>query len=143
MARADVHAPAGPVDGERHLADLLEGFGGVLEPGRDLPVFGVCPDDRLDVMVEHSEPAVVPLQHPPFMPVGHRPGLGLGWLRGEGRATFVESRPVSGDADLAEGWRIGDRVELEVVDVAVELERDHPVHEPARGDAGLRGSLRV
>ena len=69
MARTDVDALADPVDRERHLADLLEGLGGVLEPGRDLLVFRVCPDDRFDVMVEHSQPAVVPLQHPPFVPV--------------------------------------------------------------------------
>jgi hypothetical protein len=58
---------------------------------------------------------------------------------GERRATLVEFRAVSGDAVLAEGWRRGDRVELEVVDVVVELERDHPVHKPARGDAGSGG----
>ena len=64
-------------------------------------------------------------------------------VQGEGRATLVELCAIGGHAVPAEGRRIGDRVELEAVDVAVELKRDHPVHQPASGDACPRGSLRV
>lgn len=55
MSAVEVGRLLGPVDGEVDLADLLECFGGVLEPGGDLPVAGVGADDRVDVVVEHRE----------------------------------------------------------------------------------------
>jgi hypothetical protein len=52
MSAAEVRRLLGPVDREIDLADLVECLCGVLQPGRDLPVLGMGPDDRVDVMVK-------------------------------------------------------------------------------------------
>lgn len=60
--RPELGGLAGPVDGEVGLPDLVEGFGGVPEPGSDLAVAGVGADDGVDVAVEHGESPIVPLE---------------------------------------------------------------------------------
>ena len=66
-AVVEVGGLLGPIDDQVALPDLVEGFGGVLEPGRDAPVPGVGGDDRIDIPVEHGLPAGVPLQGEPLM----------------------------------------------------------------------------
>ncbi len=61
MSSPEVRGLFRPVDGEVDLTDLLERLGGVLQPGRDLPVLGVGAEDRLDVPVEDCEPLRVPV----------------------------------------------------------------------------------
>lgn len=80
------------------------------------------------------------------MTVRYRPRLGLlviGWLRAEPGADLVELRAVARRARFTQGRGVGDRVKLEVVDIALELERDHLVHEARCGDSGFGCSLRV
>ena len=59
----------GPVDSQVDLVDLGEGPGGVLQPGSDLSVTGVGPDDRVGVTVEDGQAPGVPVQDEPLVRV--------------------------------------------------------------------------
>ena len=133
----------GPVDRQVDLANLLERLGGVLKPRSDPPVAGVGADDRADVAVVDGEASVVPLQHPTLMSIGYRPAIRLGRLRPHCGAHGIEACPIHLHADVAQSRGVGHRIELEVVDVAVELELDHPVHQLARRDPRIRRGLRM
>ena len=132
-----------PVDCQVDLADLLERPGRVLQPRRHLAVAGMGADDRVDVAVEDGEASVVPLEHPALVSIGHRPAIRLCRLRCQRRADGVQAGPVRLHAGIAESRGVGDRIELEVVDVTVELELEHPVHQLARRDPGCRRALRM
>lgn len=141
MSAVEVGGLFRPVDGEVDLADLLERFGGVLQPGCDLPVLGVGPDDGVDVVVEHGQPLGVPVQGEPVVGVlGVPPFGGAGT---ESRLDFGQPFPVGGHADLAKCRGVGHGVEFEVVDLAVELELHHPVDQLPHRRPGRRGCLRV
>lgn len=132
-----------PVDRQVDLADLLERLGRVLQPRRHLAVAGMGADDRVDVAVEDGEASVVPLQHPPLVPIGQRPAIRPHRHRCQRGADGVQASPVRLHAGVAKSGGVGDRIELEVVDVTVELELDHPVHQLARRDLGGRRGPRV
>jgi len=120
-----------PVEGQVDLADLLEGLGGVLEPRGDLPVAGVAADDGVDVAVENGQSPSVPLDHEPLVRVSRRPEVLRGGPWPKAGLNIGESCSIGRHPGLAQRRRIGDRVDLEVVDVAVELEPHHPVDQIA------------
>ena len=120
----------GPVDREVDLADLVERFRGVFEPGCDFAVAGVGADDRVDVTVEHCEAPVIPVEHEPFVTIRHLPRLDSCRDRCEAGADRFEPLPIRVQSGVAERWRVGDGVELEVVDLTIELEPDHPLDQP-------------
>jgi hypothetical protein len=69
VALVEVSGLLRPVDGQVDLADLLEGLGGVLQPGCDSPVLGVGADDRVDVVIEDGESLGVPVEGEPLVRV--------------------------------------------------------------------------
>ena len=119
MAVAELGGLSGPVDREVDLADLGERFGGVLEPGRHPAVAGVSADDGLDVVVEYRQPLRVPVEGEPLVGMGPPQLPVLAGVRAEAGFEFGQSSAVAGDAEFAECGRVGDRIEGEVVDVAV------------------------
>ena len=143
MPTVEVDGLLGPVDREVDLADLFQRLGSVLEPGGDPTVAGMSPNDRIDVAIEDSEPLLVPPQHEPGVRVGGCPPFHARRQRNQLRRLLLEPFPIARQALYAEGRRVGDRIELEVVDDAVELERDHPVDKLRRRSASSRRKLRV
>lgn len=127
-----------PVD----LIDVLERLGRVLQPRRDPAVAGMDTDDGIDVAVEHGERSIVLLQQPTIVTIGNR-AVSPRWLGPQGGAHGLEACAVGLHAHIAEGGAVGDRIDLEVVDIPVELELDHPVDQLARGDPRDRSSLWV
>lgn len=69
VTAVEVGGLLGPVDRQVDPADLLERHSSVLQPGRDLPVPGVGADDRVDVVVEHSQPLRIPVEGEPLVRV--------------------------------------------------------------------------
>lgn len=69
MSAVEVGRLPGPVDRQVDLADLLERLGGVLQPGRNLPVPGVGADDRVDVVIEYRKSLGVPVEYEPLVRV--------------------------------------------------------------------------
>jgi len=79
----------------------------------------------------------VPVKSEPLVGVLRSPPLFRGGMRPQGGLNLGQSRPVAGDSEIAEGGSVSHRVEGEVIDVALELEFDHPVDE--LGGRHLRG----
>ena len=139
MAEVEPGGLSGPVDGKVELADLGQSLGGVLQPGRHLPVTGVGSDDRVNVLVPDGEPTRVPLHDEPgvILLQTSAPGgpvrapqvalLLVGELGAELGGDLVQLRPIGGQAWLAESGSVADRIDLEEVALVVELEADHPV----------------
>ena len=112
-------------------------------PRGDLPVAGVGADDGVDVAVENGQSPSVPLDHEPLVRVSRRPEVLRGGPWPKAGLNIGESRSIGRQPGLAQCRRIGDRVNLEVVDVAIELEPHHPVDQIAgrhlccRSDRGM------
>lgn len=144
MAKAEVDGLLRPIDRQVDLADLLERFRGVLQPGGDLPVLGVRADDRVDVVIQDCEPLRVPVEGEPFARVTGGPPIVRGGAQPKSGLDLYQPLPVCRHPYVAERRRIRDRVELEVVDlVIVELELHHPVDQLPDRRLGGSGSLRV
>ena len=84
-------------------------------------------DDRVDVAVEHRQSLGVPVQPEPVAAIRRRPPSFLRGPWAEAGFDLGEPSTVGGHALLAERRCVGDRVDLEVVALVVELERQHPV----------------
>jgi hypothetical protein len=87
----------------------------------------VSADDGVDVAVENGQSPIVPLDHEPRVRVSRRPEVLHSRPWPNAGLNIEESRSIGRHPRLAQRRRIGDRVDLEVVDVAVELEPHHPV----------------
>ena len=112
VAAVEVGGLLRPVDGEVDLTDLVEGLGGVLQPGRDLSVLGVGPDDRLDVMIEDREPLCVPVEGEPLMRVARRPTIFLLGPGAKARLDLRQALSVRRHADLAKSRCVRHRIQL-------------------------------
>jgi len=94
-------------------------------------------------VVVNGEASVVPRQHPPLVSIGNRPPIRLCRLRRQCGADGVQACPVHRHAGIAQSGGVGDRIQLKVVDITVELELDRPVHQLARRNFGDRRALRM
>ena len=85
-------------------------------------------DDCSDVLVEHGESSFIPLEYDANRVIRRRPPFHVTGGGREALRDAMELGSILAEASFTQCGSVGHGVEFEIVDLAVELEFDHPLH---------------